>query len=167
MATGYNALLHNIAGSGNTASGVNALATNTTGGENTAIGDNALAANTGGDDNTASGSGALAISTGSNNTAIGFGALDNNTSGSQNIALGRFAGSSVNTATNVICIGVPGENVSDSCYIGNIFGATSSSGSAVFVNGNGKLGPAPRPGGLRKTLNQWIRRAKPSSTLNQ
>ena len=33
-----------------------------------------------------------------------------------------------------------GENVSQSCYIGNIFHATSSSGSAVFVNSTGKLG---------------------------
>ena len=86
------------------------------------------------------GSGALVIATGSSNTAIGNGALDNNTGGTFNIALGRFAGSAVTTADNVICIGASGENVSDSCYVGNIFGTTSSGGSAVFVNGLGKLG---------------------------
>ena len=32
------------------------------------------------------------------------------------------------------------EHVSNSCYIGNIFGSTSSSGAAVFVNSNGRLG---------------------------
>jgi len=30
--------------------------------------------------------------------------------------------------------------VSNSCYIGNIFGATSAGGAAVFVNSNGRLG---------------------------
>jgi len=32
--------------------------------------------------------------------------------------------------------------VNDSCYIGNIFGDTSSGGTAVFVNTNGRLGTA-------------------------
>jgi hypothetical protein len=42
----------------------------------------------------------------------------------------------------VICVGsaVLGANESNSCYIGNIFGAISSGGTAVFVNGNGRLG---------------------------
>src|SRR5204862_3949400 len=40
----------------------------------------------------------------------------------------------------VICIGSGGENISNSCYIGQIFGATSSGGAAVFVNTNGRLG---------------------------
>jgi hypothetical protein len=30
--------------------------------------------------------------------------------------------------------------VSNSCFIGNIFGATASSGTAVFINSDGKLG---------------------------
>jgi hypothetical protein len=42
----------------------------------------------------------------------------------------------------VICIGanVQGENVSDTCYIGNIFGVTSTGAAGVFVNADGKLG---------------------------
>jgi len=40
----------------------------------------------------------------------------------------------------VICIGTDGNNVNDSCYIGNIFGATSTNGVGVFVNSNGRLG---------------------------
>jgi hypothetical protein len=74
------------------------------------------------------------------NTAIGWEALVSNTAGSGNTAIGQRAGSNVVTADNVICIGAPGANVSDSCYIGNIFGSTSSSGIAVFINANGKLG---------------------------
>ena len=46
------------------------------------------------------------------------------------------------TANNVICIGAAGANVSNSCFIGQIFGVTSSGGTAVFVNANGQLGTA-------------------------
>jgi uncharacterized coiled-coil protein SlyX len=54
--------------------------------------------------------------------------------------LGIDAGFNVTTASNVICIGANGANVNSSCYISNIFGATSSGGTAVFVNSDGKLG---------------------------
>src|SRR5205807_3078090 len=90
----------------------------------TAIGGDALGSNT----------------TGAFNTAIGVNALQNNTTGQDNIALGAGAGSNVITASNVICIGAAGNDVDDSCYIGNVFGATSSGGTAVFVNSNGRLG---------------------------
>jgi Chaperone of endosialidase len=46
----------------------------------------------------------------------------------------------VSTASDVICIGTGGDNVSNSCYIGQIFGATSSAGTAVFINSDGRLG---------------------------
>jgi hypothetical protein len=80
--------------------------------------------------------------TGFNNTANGAGALPNNTTGGNNTALGFGAGSNVTTANNVICIGanVAGNNVDNSCYIGNIFGATSSGGKMVLVNTNGRPG---------------------------
>ena len=77
---------------------------------------------------------------GTGNTAIGDDALSNNTTGDGNIALGSGAAGKVMTANNVICIGASGNNVDDSCYIGNIFGATSSNGVAVLVNSNGRLG---------------------------
>jgi uncharacterized coiled-coil protein SlyX len=54
--------------------------------------------------------------------------------------LGAFAGSNISTASNVIAVGSFGGNVSDSCYIGNISDATSSGGSAVFIDSDGKLG---------------------------
>jgi uncharacterized coiled-coil protein SlyX len=55
--------------------------------------------------------------------------------------LGINAGAGVTTVDNVICIGadVDGENVSNTCYIGNIFGVTSV-GISVLVNSAGKLG---------------------------
>jgi hypothetical protein len=65
-----------------------------------------------------------------------------NTTGSGNTALGGEAGLNVTTADNVICIGTDGENVSNSCYIGQIFNATSPAGTAVFINAFGKLGTA-------------------------
>jgi uncharacterized coiled-coil protein SlyX len=112
---------------GNTATGDYALFSLTTGARNTAIGgDFVLFSNT----------------TGSFNTAIGVDALDFNATGSSNIALGAFAGSNVTTAGNVICIGALGANTDNSCYIGQIFGATSTGGTAVFINASGKLGTA-------------------------
>ena len=127
----------------NTAVGVAALLLNTTGTDNTANGRAALEFNDTGTDNTAVGALALFNNTiGSENTAIGSAALANNSTGALNVALGDNAGSGVTTANNVIAIGtqVAGENVSDTCYIGNIFNQTSSGGAGVFVNSAGKLG---------------------------
>jgi predicted ribosome quality control (RQC) complex YloA/Tae2 family protein len=54
--------------------------------------------------------------------------------------MGVGAGSNVITADDVICIGHPGLNASNSCFIGQIFGRPSSGGTAVFINSNGFLG---------------------------
>jgi hypothetical protein len=125
----------------NTATGAGALLSNTTGLLNTANGAFALFSNTTGAGNTASGQAALAENTsGQNNTANGAEALNNNTVGNFNTALGLGAGSSVLTADHVICIGAAGENVSNSCYIENIFGQTSAGGVPVLINSNNKLG---------------------------
>ena len=158
VAVGTDALVYNDTGSANTATGPFALFSNTIGNYNTAVGTSALASHTMGDRNTAIGTYALQFDTtgerntavgvlalyqntsGNFNIAIGGQALSSNTEGDGNIALGFGAGDSVTTANNVICIGASGENVSTSCYIGQIFGATSSAGTAVFVNSAGKLG---------------------------
>ena len=62
--------------------------------------------------------------------------------GRNNIAIGFEAGSAVSIADNVICIGagVIGDNVDDSCFIGNIATSTSPNGIAVLINSSGKLG---------------------------
>jgi hypothetical protein len=66
----------------------------------------------------------------------------NNTTGITNTGIGFNAGFGVTTADNVIVIGtnVAGQNVDHSCFIGEIFGQTSSNGTAVFINSNGRLG---------------------------
>jgi hypothetical protein len=142
-ATGAAALLSNTTGTSNTAMGEAALFSNTTGAFNTAVGAGVLLTNTTGNANTALGLDALSSNTtANNNTAIGEDALNSNTTGSGNTVVGRNSGFAVTTANNVICIGasVAGANVNDSCYIGSIFGQTSSDGTAVFINSNGKLG---------------------------
>ena len=142
-AEGQDALFSLTTGTYNTATGDRALFSNTIGSSSTANGQQALFRNTGGDSNTANGSQALFNNTaGNSNTANGALALARIRTGSGNTALGFEAGIGVTTADNVICIGATGANVSNSCYIGRIFGATSSGGIAVFVNGNGKLGTA-------------------------
>jgi Chaperone of endosialidase len=139
-ATGAAALLSNTMGFANTADGALALFNNVSGSNNTALGHDALINNIGGNANTAIGGQALQSNTGSQNTAIGQQALSNNTSGSLNIAVGFHAGTNITAASNVICIGADGNDVDNSCFIGNIFGATSSNGVAVLVNSNGRLG---------------------------
>jgi hypothetical protein len=138
-AVGALTLLFNTAGQ-NTGTGAAALLSNTIGAQNTANGAFALFNNTIGAQNTAVGFQALFNATGGGNTAIGSQALLANTTGVDNTALGLGAGSNVTTASNVICIGAAGNNVDNSCYIGQIFGATSSNGVGVFVNSNGRLG---------------------------
>jgi hypothetical protein len=142
-ATGAAALLNNTTGSDNTAMGEAALFFNTTGNENTGVGAGVLSSNTTGSANTAVALDALSSNTtGNNNTAIGEAALNSNTTGSGNTVVGFNSGFAVTTANNVICIGasVAGANVNDSCYIGSIFGATASGGTAVFIDSNNKLG---------------------------
>src|SRR6266545_2384384 len=140
-ATGAAALLSNTTGDGNTANGTFTLFSNTIGLDNTATGAAALLSNTEGAGNTATGSQALH---GNTNTASGTAALGFNTTGFNNAALGDFAGSNVTTANNVICIGTDGQNVSDSCYIGNIYSnvqpIVGTDPDYVTINSVGRLG---------------------------
>jgi hypothetical protein len=148
-ATGAGALLANTSGRSNTANGAFALLSNTQGSDSTATGDFALSRNTTGNHNTATGAAAcFSNTTGSSNTAIGDSALLNST-GSNDTALGFTAGNNVTTANNVICIGSPGQNVDNSCYIGNISGADATGGDAVFITTDGKLGTVNPPSSAR------------------
>ena len=159
-ANGFKALYSNTSGLANTASGWSALYSNITGGYNTAVGLDALFYNTGdantaagagvflsnttGNNNTASGVNALFSNTiGNFNTANGYQALYNNTAGSNNVALGVNAGNGVTTANNVICIGtnVLGADVSNTAWIGNVYGNATLNGQAapVVVSVDGQL----------------------------
>jgi hypothetical protein len=140
-AVGASALFSNTEGSLNTAMGTGSLSSNTVGGGNTATGSNALTSNTTGGFNTATGFQVLFANTeGFGNTGIGDSALSQAT-GNGNIGVGAGAGSGVTTADNVICIGTPGANQNDSCYIGNIFAReVALDGIPVLVDSLGKLG---------------------------
>jgi hypothetical protein len=116
---------------------------------NTAIGSNALARQEGGDYNTAIGAsalegGATIVGGGSYNTAVGFKALVNGNFSGSNVALGAFAGSNVFGAYNTICIGanVAGADISNTTWIGNVYGVTTQSGTTtpVVVSNTGQLG---------------------------
>jgi uncharacterized coiled-coil protein SlyX len=140
-AVGALSLFSNTSGFFNSATGAYSLAHNTDANYNTANGYGALYYNTEGQYNTATGFGALYRNvSGGGNTANGYGTLTANTTGSNNTALGIFSGSGVTTANGVIAIGSSGANVSNSCFIGNIFGTTVSGGTAVFINSFGQLG---------------------------
>ena len=141
-AVGAAALSNNTTAEGNTANGAFALFSNTEGVVNTASGAAALSSNTTGSNNTAYGEEALENSNNNHNTAVGSSALRSNTTGSVNTALGSFAGINVTTADRVICIGINGENVSNSCFIGNIREVTTAQPNAipVLIDSAGQLG---------------------------
>jgi hypothetical protein len=141
-AVGAAALSNNTTADGNTANGAFALFSNTEGVVNTASGAAALSSNTTGSNNTAYGEEALENSNNNHNTAVGSSALRSNTTGSVNTALGSFAGINVTTAEHVICIGINGENVSNSCFIGNIREVITAQPNAipVLIDSAGQLG---------------------------
>jgi hypothetical protein len=156
-ASGLRALWKNTTGFWNTADGAGALTVNTTGARNTATGHGALSRNTTGSLNTATGDDALPNNTvGRSNTAIGFGALVDNTTGSQNTAIGYSAGFDVSTAFNVICIGanVAGANVSNTTWIGNVYGRTTRNATTapVVVSADGQLGTAASSERFKKDI---------------
>jgi hypothetical protein len=149
-AVGATALRFNTTGAGNTAVGAEALLNND-GTLNTAVGVDALTENTTGSGNTAIGARGITSAaalgsntTGDRNMAIGQNALKSNTTGSDNTAVGFGAGANVTTANNVICIGadVAGADVSNTTWIGNVYGVTTQSGTTapVIVSDTGQLG---------------------------
>ena len=164
-AVGTNALLNNDRGLRNNAVGAFALFNNVDGNRNRAFDNAALRENIHADSNTAIGAFALMNNDitgnglGNSNTAVGDDALSNNTdgfgntavgtlalpfnnTGNDNTALGIGAGSGVTTASNVIAIGSPGANVSNSCFIGHIRGVTTAIADAipVLISSAGQLG---------------------------
>jgi len=141
-ATGAGALENNSTGNFNAANGGFALFFNTTGNHNTSVGDSSLGSNDAGNSNVAIGDSALITNfSGNNNTAIGASALGG-TTGSGNIAVGFQAGAAVGSSDNVIAIGSPGDDVDNSCFIGNIRDAQTQNADAitVVVDSAGQLG---------------------------
>jgi hypothetical protein len=128
----------------NTAEGEAALLSLTTGKYNTAVGLASLKSNTVGLFNTAVGAHALMNQTRArHSTAVGKDALMHST-GSGNTALGANAGLGVSTATNVICIGISGQNIDNSCFIGGIYSnlqpIVGTDPDSVTITSTGRLG---------------------------
>ena len=140
-AVGFASLRADTTGNFNTGVGAGTLPANTAA-ENTATGAAALLANTTGTQNTANGAFALFSNTaGNSNTAVGDAALSGST-GSGNIGIGFSAGSNVGSSGNVIAIGSPGDDVDNSCFIGNIrdIQTQNADAIAVVVDSAGQLG---------------------------
>ena len=162
---GESALLYNISGAANTAIGDAALANNDSDGaglgiSNTAVGALALFSNVDGGSNNAVGFSALGSnSDGLFNNVMGFDAMADNVSGAGNVAIGDSAGAGVEGDFNIYIGAFAGPIPSPSpvpesetirigdvfnvaCFIGGIDAATvdPGTGTAVFVDANGKLG---------------------------
>jgi hypothetical protein len=171
-AVGWRSLTSNTEGSFNTGFGAGTLALNTTENSNTAVGTAALLLNTGGTSNTAIGRGAmLNNATGDENTAVGVAALAGVTTGGFNTAIGGIAGANittgqfntiigdiaglfVTTASNTICIGGSGINVSSTTQINHIRGVTTENNNAiaVVVDSAGQLGTVSSSGRFKKDV---------------
>jgi Chaperone of endosialidase len=109
-----------------------------------------------GSTNTAVGNFALLSNvTGNNNTAIGASALSG-TTGSDNIGVGFQAGAFVGSSGNVIAIGSPGDDVDNSCFIGNIRDVQTHNADAiaVVVDSAGQLGTASSSARFKKEIKQ-------------
>ena len=87
-------------------------------------------------------------------------ALVNSTTGNGNIALAFVAGQSVTTANNVICIGAPGADVDNSCFVGNVYASVQpivgTDPDSVTIPGRGKF----RHAGINTTSSRWTKPAK-------
>src|SRR5271157_495999 len=133
----YGAGSSNTMGSYNTFSSYGAGSLNTTGNYNTYSGYAAGFFNTTGNNNTFYGVNAGLNNTSSNNTFVGYQAGLNNKTGSSDIYIGS-EGPVSGTESNAIRIGDP--SAQSTAYIAGVFGVTSPSGIAVYINSNGQLG---------------------------
>jgi hypothetical protein len=140
------------------------LFANTTGSGNTAIGQQALAGNKDGNNNTAIGQFTLGGQHGNNNTFVGYRA---GMVGDENIVLGSCNGSGtcpgedIESANNAILIGTGhlgppaelGEEVSNSCFIGNIFQhPVGEAALPVMIDGFDRLGTEGSSRRLKKEI---------------
>ena len=81
-----------------------------------------------------------------------------------NVALDFTAGLNIMMANNVIAIGIPGANVSNTCFIGNTSGFKTQNGNAlpVVIDSAGQLGTARSSAKFMEKSNGWTKPAKPS-----
>jgi hypothetical protein len=149
-AIGYQALTFNTIGVQNNAEGFQALMNNDDGAANVAVGDSALSGNAGGSFNTVLG------------WEAGF-----TLEGDDNIYIGATSGDTVTSESGTIRIGDP--SFVSACYIAGINGAAATGGSAVFVDGTGKLGtvPAGSPLSMNELLKEHKKVEKQEAMITQ
>lgn len=180
-AMGYTAGQNQL-GNGNCAFGASSLAgAGAPGGinsnNNSAFGNSSLMSGNSGGSNCAFGLSTLHVCTsGGSNLAAGPGALDNLVSGSLNCALGNEAGTNYTTSessnivimnsgviadNNTIRIGTQGSSPGqqNQCFIAGITGISITSGQAVVIDSNGKLGTSSSGTG------SWIDETSATATL--
>ena len=143
-----------LGANGNVFVGTSAGYTNANGASNVFSGLTAGYSNKSGSDNVFSGASAgYSNATGGNNVFVGFSAGYLSGGGSSNTFLGYNAGSNIVAGSNNIDIGANagpagsesntiriGTSTQTATFIAGISGATSSSGTSVFINTNGQLG---------------------------
>ena len=141
-------------------------------GNNVGIGSNALLDNTG-TGNTGIGTLSLELlTTGIDNTALGLGSGQRLRTGSDNVLIGFHAGFNyigaesnnivigagtlgTTSESNVIHIGDTGASAATTCFIGGIFGVTTTAGGAipVLVNSVGQLGTVSSSKRFKENIN--------------
>src|SRR5947208_8257621 len=155
-AVGSQGLLSNADGTRNVAVGAAALSRLTSGEMNTAVGNISLAQGESVNFNTALGRRALGSTQGDQNTGLGFFAGSNlRDDGSNNIYIANVGPVPIGTESNTIRIGTQTATIvtvgnppieshpmpaHTATFIAGIFGKTSSGGTPVYINSNGKLG---------------------------
>jgi trimeric autotransporter adhesin len=100
---------------------------------NTFVGNQAGEGNSTGGSNTFTGAFAGQYNNGSNNVFVGYAAGENNGTGSTDIYIGNQGSGSESNTTRI-------GSSQTAAYIAGIYGKTSSSGIAVYINSNGQLG---------------------------
>src|SRR6266566_4787387 len=155
-AVGSQALLSNTVGTRNVAVGAAALDSLTSGEMNTAVGNVSLEQGVSVNFNTALGRHALGRTEGDQNTGLGFFAAWNLSDvGTNNIYIGNPGPVPIGTESNTIRLGTQTATIvtvgnppferhvmpaHTATFIAGIFGKTSSAGTPVYINSNGKLG---------------------------
>ena len=156
LAFGYQALLNNTTGGRNLAAGNAALVALTSGDSNTAVGPASLEDSGTVNFNTAVGRRALYRCQGDQNIGLGFFAGSNLNGSNNNIYIGNVGPVPIGTESHTIRIGTQTATIATTggnppaethpmpahtaTFIAGIFGKTSSGGTPVYINSNGKLG---------------------------
>ena len=105
---------------------------------------------------------------GSDNTAIGASALPKQHR-QRHIAIGYNSGALVGSSNNVIAIGSPGDDVDNSCFIGNIrdIQTENADAIAVVVDSAGQLGTVSLLAAIQEEIKAMDKASEAIRRLNR